>query len=249
MSSTKARQDVRITGSSGVTIGPIEQRVGGSADSASGELARSILFVAADTLEASQLRLDREAKAIEEALHSAGVGERVRLHHRWAAGVADLVEGLLSVKPDVVHLAGHGLDGGRLVFAGPRATRHVGTQVAPRGESEPEPAEALAELLASAAPGLRCAVLATCHSEVVAESVAGRIGCAVGMAGEIEDSAAIAFAATFYAGLARGESVAAAYGIGVARVAVECPAWCAVPRLVVRGVDASSLVPLPASAK
>ena len=53
-----------------------------------------------------------------------------------------------------------------------------------------------------------------CHSESIAEAVAGVIPCTIGMSGVITDAAAILFAATFYRALGFGRSLREAFDLG-----------------------------------
>jgi len=61
-------------------------------------------------------------------------------------------------------------------------------------------------------------VLNACFSEVQATEVAEHADCVVGLIAEVRDSAAIEFARGFYGALAWGQSVQAAFELGVAQV-------------------------------
>jgi hypothetical protein len=80
--------------------------------------------------------------------------------------------------------------------------------------------EALAALL-GAAGGVRCVVLNACWSDALAEALLRVVPCVVGMAADLNDRAAIAFAAGFYRMLGLGESVAGAVAGGQAQMLAE----------------------------
>ncbi len=65
---------------------------------------------------------------------------------------------------------------------------------------------------------VQCVVLNACFSEVQAAEVARHAGCVVGLFAEVRDSAAIEFARGFYGALAWGQSIQAAFDLGVAQV-------------------------------
>jgi hypothetical protein len=67
-----------------------------------------ILFLAANPIETAQLALDREARAIQKELESAGFRNRFELVTRWAVEPLDLLRELRRLRPTVVHFSGHG---------------------------------------------------------------------------------------------------------------------------------------------
>jgi hypothetical protein len=73
---------------------------------------RTILFLAANPIDASRLALDREARAIQKELESAGHRARFELETRWAVEPLDLLRELRKLRPTVVHFSGRGAQGG-----------------------------------------------------------------------------------------------------------------------------------------
>lgn len=73
--------------------------------------------------------------------------------------------------------------------------------------------------------GVRCVVFNACWSDSLAEALLRVIPCVVGMAGAVEDRAAIAFAGGFYRALAGAQPLATAVAGGQAQLlAAELPA-------------------------
>jgi hypothetical protein len=196
-----------------------------------------VLFFAADPLSASpdgrtpRLLLDEDVRQIHQKVRAAEHRDALEFDVRWAARTDDLLQALNETRPQVVHFSGHGgSDGLVLVGSEGRGAHYVD-------------AAALAQLFQVFRGEIRVAVLSACFSLPQAEAIAGAVGCAIGTRGEISDSAAITFAASFYRAIAFGHSVQDAYD--QARVALrlehfEDREW---PQLVVRpGVDPARLV-------
>ncbi len=194
-----------------------------------------LLLLAANPTDTARLRLDAEARAIDERLRQGDATGRFVLHQQWAVRSGDLVDALLRYRPVIVHFAGHGSPDGALVVEDV-AGRAVALSPA-----------AVAGLFA-AVPTVRCIVLNACWSDMQAELLAAHVDCIVGMTEEIDDTAAAAFVAGFYRALAAGESVATALDLGRAQIRLEVadPALAeqqaALPRLHARpGLDPATI--------
>ncbi len=220
----------------------------------------TILFLAANPTETAQLALDREARAIQKELESAGFRDRFELVTRWAVEPLDLLRELRKLKPTVVHFSGHGGQRGH-------GEQRPGMAPAPRrdiigdpdvvGSEQPHglffqgtdgraqfvSAQAIEETFGAAGSSVKLVVLNACYSDVQADALLTHIDCVVGMSGSIRDDAARNFAIGFYGGLGERESVAAAYKQGRAAISLEGLPDGERPQLKVRdAVDASQLV-------
>jgi hypothetical protein len=190
----------------------------------------AILFLAASPADLPHLRLDQEARRVDEALRRGRLGERFSLAQHWAVRSEDLLDALLRRRPAIVHFAGHGDAQGQLYLE------------SAAGLSMPVAPTALAGLLA--APGsVRCVVLNACWSDALAGALLSAVPCVVGMTADVPDAAALVFAAGFYRALADGESMAAAVAAGQAEATVERAeeAAAAVQLRVAAGVDPSAM--------
>ena len=175
-----------------------------------------LLFVAADPYRGNRLRLDREVRTVEEALRSSGLEDRFSLEQLWAATFLDLQHALLRHQPAVLHFSGHGTPSGELTL---ERDLQVPSENRRSDLNDQRPVEALARMLGAIDDsGLRCVVLNACFSEVQAADIAKHADCVVGLFAEVHDSAAIEFARGFYGALAWGQSVQAAFDLGVAQV-------------------------------
>ncbi len=101
---------------------------------------------------------------------------------------------------------------------------------------------AIAELFGILGEGVRCVVLAACHTEALAAALSRHVDCVVGTRGAMDDGAAVAFAAGFYRALSFGESLLTAFLLGKNEIALGGFPDADVPQLVSAvGVDASQV--------
>lgn len=246
MRDTRNSQVINLTGASGVSIGditnvgsPVEVRASDRSEPATCR----ILLLGSNPDGTTRLRLDREARAIEDALGATPAKRRrFELLQGWASSALDLQQDLFRHRPELVHYSGHGSADGELVLEPQRfrdmARNEVGSRAVAGGVSAP--IAALARLLA-VAPCTRCVVLNACHSAALAEAVAEQADCAIGMATAVSDDGAVAFAWGFYHALAQGESVAAAFGLASVQLELIDPSRRQCPRLFASRRDAASI--------
>lgn len=199
-----------------------------------------ILFFAADPFSAppygraARLKLDEDIRQIREKVRASEHRGVLEFDLRSAARPDDLIQALNEVQPDVVHFSGHGRSEG-LVLMDPegRHPHNVGS-------------EALHQLFLACRGNIQVVVLNACSSLPQAEAIAGIVGCAIGLRGEISDAAAITFGASFYRAIGFGGSVQAAYDQARAALALGHFEEREYPQLVVRpGVDPAQLILIP----
>jgi hypothetical protein len=243
----KTNQRIKITGAPGMTMGDVNQTVGGVGDG--GHIDEKphvirVLFLAANPEGTAALRLDQEVKAISEAIRCSHLGPYFEVRQSWAVGDRELQDGILRWQPDIVHLSGHGAPGGRLLLEDDPLLRDLGGHLPLAGRpSEVDPqVHALAQVFAAARGHIRCLVLNACHSEAAAQAIAQQVGCVVGMSQSVADAAAIRFSWAFYNALGYGLSVKAAFEMGTAQMGMISQDQGEIPRLLVAGVDPATVV-------
>jgi len=202
-----ASQNVTVTGSGNQVVVSGGSMYGGAA--APGPTGAepsprerfTVLFAAACPDDRVGLRVDRELRALQEAIARSGMRERIGVEPRLAVRPAEFAQALLAVRPRVVHFAGHGsAHGGELYFEDDG------------GASYPAPAEGLRALFRGMEEPVRCVILNACHSGANADAILGAgVPHVVGMDGPLQDESAIVFSTGFYQALGEGRGIPQAY--------------------------------------
>jgi len=155
-----------------------------------------ILFLAANPADTTRLELDREFRAIKDAL--------LRGKHRdcfqlllpeLAAGIRDFTSALNQHQPHVVHFCGHGSVEEGLAFEG------AGRSSRPAGQEE------LATLFKVLARNARLVFLNACHTREQAAILGRMFDYTIGTNSSIMDQDARDFAGAFYRALFDGATV------------------------------------------
>jgi hypothetical protein len=189
----------------------------------------SILFLAANPTNSERLRLDAEARQIEECIRTAKHGPYITLITGWAVRPSDLTKLLLRHQPDVVHFSGHGTSTDKIVL---ESDRGIGKAVSKA---------ALTNMFSALRDNVRLVVLNACYSSGQAAAIAKVIDCTIGSSKSIDDAAAIAFAAEFYQAIAFGRSVQSAFDIAKASMRVRGLPMKSFTLMSKAGVDPSSV--------
>ncbi len=155
--------------------------------------------------EDAPLKIDAEFRAIDNKIRGSEHREHVQLILHGAVRLADVPGLLMRHKPHVVHFSGHGDATGIELTTGD-------------GSSKVVPPNALADIFKALKDNVRVVVLNACDSAPQAEAIVDVIDCAVGMADEIDDDAAVAFAAAFYEALGYGKSVQTAFDVALVQL-------------------------------
>ncbi|HEX4724188.1 MAG TPA: CHAT domain-containing protein, partial [Pseudonocardiaceae bacterium] len=189
-----------LTGRYGQPERPVQQRwtkkvaVGSAAPSA----GSTLLYVSANPDGTSSTYAAAEARQIRRELAR---NPEFRMEERGAIGPTELSDGLLNLRPRIVHLAGHGEDG-HLYLEHEMGQAHI---VSPRS---------VAGLFSEATDYVECVVVGACDSEPLAKAVCEYIDYVIAVDGRLHSSVAVAFSVGFYQALAAGETIEKAYRLG-----------------------------------
>jgi hypothetical protein len=186
---------------------------------------RKILFLAANPIGTSRLRLDEEVRGIDEGLRLSQHRQDFELVQRWAVRPQDIRRALLDENPNIIHFSGHGEATGQLGRTrensrdlGPveGASDRTGHLIFEHSQGNPKPIDptALANLFKLFAEQLECVVLNACYSQFQGEAIAQYVPYVVGTNQAIGDQAAIEFAVSFYDGLGAGRPIDFAFELG-----------------------------------
>jgi hypothetical protein len=152
------------------------------------------------------LMTELQVRQVQQALQGAKYRERVEVQLRSAATFPDLVAGLHSVRPHIVHFSGHTGE----VFS------FDDGEVMPGG-SGLDFTSLMRALVATERPP-ELLVLNACGPLKRATPVLPAVPVVIGLSDSILDTAAIVFAQQFYAAIACGQSVGAAFRHGKAKI-------------------------------
>jgi len=219
-----------------------------------------ILFLGANALDTSRLRIDGEFREIQAELERVRANHTIEVRTERAVTPVDLSRLLLDYEPDVVHFSAHGA----LVRVAPNSTAYssremdepdssVATESAPQssifletrdGKSSPVSSKALARLF-SVLKQQRCVVLNACFSAPQADEIAAHVDCVIGMQRAINDMSAIAFAVGFYQAIARGRTIKTAFDLGCSSIATHNLPDADVPTLHARRADPATVRLVP----
>ncbi|MEO1068622.1 MAG: CHAT domain-containing protein [Cyanobacteria bacterium J06638_6] len=194
-------------------------------------MAQKILFLAANPIGTSRLRLDQEVRDIEEGLRRSTNQQDFELVTKWAVRAQDIRRALLDENPSIIHFSGHG-DGGDVATGSSPADARKLTPINPevgslvshiiveddQGNPRPYPPEALANLFKLFADQIDCVVLNACYSKGQAEAIAAHVPYVIGTQKAIGDRAAIEFAVGFYDGLGAGRAIEFAFALGCSAI-------------------------------
>lgn len=167
----------------------------------------TILILAVNPRNTSQMRLDEEVREIDEGLRRANKRKQFKLEQKWAVRSRDFYRAILDYQPQIVHFCGHGVGEDGIALEDET------------GQLELVKADALSGMFSVfATNGLKCVVLNACYSEVQATSISQHIDYVIGMNRTIGDQAAINFAVAFYDTLAAGKDVESAFKLGCSQL-------------------------------
>lgn len=172
------------------------------------QMMKTVLLLAANPKNSSQLRLSEEVREIDEGLTKRSrYREQFKLESKLAVRQRDFYRHMLDIQPQIVHFSGHGAGEDGIVL-----------------EDETGNATFVqADMLASmfklfASKGVECVLFNACYSEVQAEAVSQYIPYVIGMNKPIGDKAAIDFAVAFYDALGAGETMEFAFELGCSQL-------------------------------
>lgn len=159
----------------------------------------TVLFLAANPLNAPQLRLDEEVRSISDTIRKSEHRDSVKLQSVWAIRPPDVLQALNEHNPQIVHFSGHGSSQDQIVFQDDT------------GNAKFVKMDALVQMMMACSDGIRLVFFNTCFSRNQAEALVEHVEAAIGMNTSIGDKAARVFASQFYSGIGFGLSVRKAF--------------------------------------
>lgn len=191
----------------------------------------TILFLAANPIDTTSLRLDAEARAIQETIRKSEYRDTLRFETRWAVRTSDILQAINEVNPDVIHFSGHGALNGDLAFENIN------------GEMKLVSKEAMTQTIMTLSDKVKLMFFNACFSSTQAQSIVEYVDAAIGMNTSIGDKAALVFASQFYSSIGFGKDIKTAFDQAKAALMLEGIPEETTPELYVRNsLNAEDLV-------
>jgi hypothetical protein len=177
----------------------LKKRVGGYDPS-------RLLFLASNPATTTRLSLDREVRAITNALRSLEKRGRLSFAQQWALRADELDSVLQEHSPHFVHISCHG-DNDCLMLEDLR------------GECVSVPLGVVAKLFSLFTGTIRCIVFTSGIAQPVAQTLINKIDCVISLESRMADESVIGFSAAFYEALGNGHDVKRAFDLACLRLA------------------------------
>jgi len=191
----------------------------------------TVLFLAANPTNTQPLRLDEEARAIQEKIRLSEFRDSVHFESRWATRSGDILQAINETNPTIVHFSGHGTPNGELALLNPDGSYKVVSK------------EAISMAISTASDTIKLVVFNACFSELQASNVVNYIESAIGMSTSIGDEAACVFAAQLYSSIGFGRSLKKSFNQAIAQLMLEGIPENNTPKLYVRdNIDPDDIV-------
>jgi len=190
----------------------------------------TVLFMASNPIDQTSLRLDKEARDIQEKIRKSEYRDSIVFESRWATRTIDILQAINETNPTIVHFSGHGADTGELVLENVDGTTKLVSK------------EAVTAAISTASDTIKLVLFNACFSQSQAENIVQNIASAIGMSIEIGDEAACVFAANFYSSIGFGHSLQKAFNQAKAALLLEGIPEDSTPQLFVQdGLSANEL--------
>lgn len=169
---------------------------------------KRILFIKANPIDTADLRLENEENCIREALERSSDRENFVFETRGAVTVDALLNYLLTLKPNILHISGHGSSDEMLFIEGED------------GYKEEISISKLTNFLTNFLDHMECLFLNACHSLKDIDNLSEEIPYIIGMRQEIPNDTAIDFSTSFYNSYFNGRSVKDSYKVALDRISL-----------------------------
>ncbi len=191
----------------------------------------TVLFLASNPLDLTQLRLDEEARSIANMIGQSKYRDAVNFESRWALQPMDLLQAINQFNPTVVHFSGHGSDNDEIAFQDQNGKMKLVTK------------EAIVQTMMASAEDIRLVFFNTCYSKNQAEAISEFVDATIGMNTSIGDEAARVFSSQFYSSIGFGHSIGKAFQQARALVMMEGIPEENTPELFIKkGLNANDII-------
>lgn len=191
----------------------------------------TVLFMASNPINSQLLRLDEEARDIQEMIRKSEHRDSVKFETRWATRPLDILQAINELNPDIIHFSGHGSNTDELVLQDADSNIKYVSK------------EAIVQTIMTSSDKIRLVFFNTCFSYGQARAVVEHVEAAIGMNNSIRDDAARVFAAQFYSAIGFGYSLEKAFNQARSALMLEGIPEKSTPELYVKeGLSASDII-------
>ncbi|MCI5161183.1 MAG: hypothetical protein D3917_04000 [Candidatus Electrothrix sp. AX5] len=163
----------------------------------------TILFLAANPIGMTPLRLDEEVREISKNLKCSKKRDNLILKREFAVTSDIFMQAILDVRPHIIHFSGHG----------EREGVYLEDE---QGKPKLIDSETLAGFFCLFKDSVQCVLLNTCYAAAHAETIKEHVPHVIGMSSDIPDTSAISFTKGFYKAIGAGRDIPFAFSFGKA---------------------------------
>lgn len=192
----------------------------------------TVLYLSASPDNTKPLRVDAEIRAVQESVRGSKFRDNITVEYRPAANLQSLINGLNDHRPQIVHFSGHGDEDAIATDVGNVA----------RPAHKDLSFELLAKALTATDSPPDIVVLNSCNSSGAQNALVPPAKILISMKESVSDVAASAFAVQFYAAIASGQSVKAAFDQGLVAVETVSISEFHTPELYTSGTNPASMI-------
>lgn len=186
-----------------------------------------ILFLSANPVSTTRLRVDAEVSRVDEALKSSQFRSRFDLENKGAVRLDTFSTLILENDPAIIHFSGH--------------ADKEGIALEDReGQTKVLANNAIDEIFKLFKNRVKCVVLNACYSENQAKIISKHGIYVVGMNDEINDDVAINFSVGFYLGIVNGKDPVFSYNFARTKILAENTSSSSIPVLWYNGAKIST---------
>lgn len=155
--------------------------------------------------------------------------EKYEFEARGAVTKNALIDYLLTIEPNILHISGHGNDKEMLFLEDVD------------GYKEEVSIERFSELLSSFLGHVECVILNSCHSLSGIDAINKKIPFVIGMKEEIPNDEAINFSTNFYNSLFSGRDIKSSFKIALASISMAPYQKELIPQLIINEVEKNQI--------
>ena len=188
---------------------------------------KKILFLSASPEDQERLRVDVEARRIDERLQASKYRDTLTLIKKEAAKAETITKALLDNEPQFIHFTGHGDETGISIEN-------------EFGEMVLLPKSALVRLFKLFATTIEVVILNACKSGELAKEISELGFYVIGMNDNVDEQGSIDFSVGFYQAIGEGRDIEFAFNLGLVLISQHAEYAASLPVLWKNGIQVNT---------